>query len=147
MKSRELIETMQVNISKSINYLNNGGCIHFAYYFSKALKSAGIPYKILLTNEEPIDIRYDYFDPVSHVMVQIPGIGYIDGYDFYPEKDNYSDQWMEERYSRHFLLSPIKMNKLRLNYTWNQAYRLSQNDKLEKIINRHVKKWSKKIFI
>jgi len=147
MNCRELIETMQVNIKKSIRCLNNGGCIHFAYYFSKALKSANIPYKILLSNGDPIDIRYDFFDPVSHVLVQILGVGYIDGYDFYPEKGDYCDQFEEERYGRHYTMSLIKLNKLRSNYSWNQLYHTSQNTQLEEIINRHVKRWQKKTFI
>jgi hypothetical protein len=138
MITEELVYKMQVDIRKSIHSLNNGGCIHFAYYFSKALKSVNIPHRILLTNQEPIDIRYDYFEPVSHVLVYIPGIGYIDGYELFPTQVSYFDQWSNERYQRHFNLTNKKLNNLRNDYQWNRNYSISQNRRLEKIIQKHI---------
>lgn len=129
---------MQKDIKKSIALLNNGGCIHFAYYFSMALKKANIEHKIWLSNEDPIDIRYDYFNPVAHVMVFIPEIGYIDGYNLYSTKKSYSSLWSGEKYSNHFKLSSVKLDKLRNNYIWNYCYQKTQNSKLEKIIQKHV---------
>lgn len=138
MITKELIYNMQAEIEKKIHCLNNGGCIHFAYYFSKALKLANVPHKIVLANQEPIDVRYEYFESVSHVMVYIPEIGYIDGYELFPTKRSYFDLWDDERYKRHLHLSNKKLNNLRNNYRWNPMYSRDQNMKLEKIIQKHI---------
>lgn len=138
MVTKEVIFEMQAQIRRSIRCLNNGGCIHFAYYFSAALKTANVPHTIVLTNEDPIDLRYQHFQSVSHVMVHIPEIGYLDGYDYYPTERSYFGTWDIERYRRHVKLSNKKLNNFRNNYTWNPSYSRAQNVQLEKIIRKYI---------
>jgi len=145
MVSVDLIEKMQEDIKKSIKHLNNGGCIHFAYYFCEALKKHNIPYQVFLSSWEPIDITYKYFESTSHVMVYLSDIGYIDGYDLYPTKQSYNVWYDDERYTRQVYLSIRKLNAFRgRKYCWNPTYPTEQNRKLMTIINRHVTKWQKK---
>ena len=73
------IESLQDKISRSIRDINEGGCIHFAYYFSKRLAELKIFHKILFVDIDPIDLTYNGFVPVNHVLVWIPEIGYVDG--------------------------------------------------------------------
>jgi len=138
MITEETIKEMQSKIRTSIRHLNAGGCIHFAYFFSKALKSQGIGHSIFLCNQEPIDISYDYFESVSHVLVHIPKIGYIDGYDLYSTKKSYLNRYDDEVYHRHYKFSDRKLDKFRNNYRWNPAYSKRQNTKLDKIIKQYI---------
>ncbi len=138
MVTLDEILAMQADINKNIRKLNSGGCIHFAYYCSKALKTADIPHKILFCNQYPVSIKYDSFSSVSHVLVHIIGLGYIDGYDFYDTKRDYLDRWYDEKYASSYSLSIRKLDNFRNNYRWNPQYKVRQNLKLERIINKHI---------
>lgn len=82
---RDSIGLIQVRLSNEVIFLNNGGCIHFAYYFSKRLRKLGIDHKIVLCNSYNIN-PFSYLQQaggINHVMVYIRGVGYIDGHNTY----------------------------------------------------------------
>lgn len=132
----ELIESMQEEIRSEIQCLNDGGCATFAYFLSKNLKKLNIPHQITLCddNEEYVDGGFEGFYEVLHVLVYIPGIGYIDGYktrsksnlleDYKEIKTDFYDLWDLEHYA--------------FNGEWNYVYDTDQNDLLESIIDEYI---------
>ena len=120
---------MQSDIRENIEYINNGGCIHFAYFFSKALKDLKIPHTVLFFNPGPIYTTYSTFESVSHVMVKIGRVGIIDGLRTYDSSFSYSKNKKE--------LS-LSLNRLRKEYEWNFLYDTKQNRKLNKIIRKYI---------
>lgn len=131
-KLEDQIFNMQQKLRCKVYELNNGGCIHFAYYFSEALKKLNIPYKVYLTHAwGKIGNTYATFRAVSHVMVYVEGIGYIGGHDTIEKEDvkiNY----------RYCVRTKLNLDNLRNNYEWNSMYNLQNNIKLEKIINTYI---------
>ena len=75
MTLEEKIHNLQDKISEEICLINCGGCIHFAYYFSRRLKELNIEHKIAFMDDYNIRLEYKNFEPVRHVMVYIPNIG------------------------------------------------------------------------
>lgn len=126
------ISTLQSKISKSIYGINFGGCIHFAYYFSKRLKELNIDHKIVFTDYVPINLSYDQFTSVSHVAVYIKNIGYIDG------EDIHEDTSFKKQYIRHVKVSTKKLDAFRNGYEWNDEYDIFQNSRLEILINKYI---------
>jgi hypothetical protein len=123
---------MQYELQQKINELNNGGCIHFAYYFSEALKNLKIPHKVYLAHVwRKIGNTYATFHAVSHVVVFIEGIGYIDGHETVDQED------MECSY-KYCRQTKLNLDNLRCNYEWNSTYRWHNNVKLKKIINTYI---------
>lgn len=134
MLTTEIISNMQIDIKKSIKNINYGGCIQFAYYFSKALKKLGIQYRIVFLDYFTIpELTYDNFTPVHHVMVYIPEIGYIDG-----EETSIKAKEFSSQFYRSALMSSKKLDYFRTNFRWSRKYDLTQNSKLEKIISKHI---------
>ena len=124
------IAIIQEKLSQKISTLNNGGCIHFAYYFSLALKRLKIPYKVYLAHSwRPIGNTYATFIAVSHVVVYVEGIGYIDGHN--------TDFSIKEQY-KYCRQTKLNLDILRSSYKWNDAYRWKNNKTLEKIINTYL---------
>lgn len=135
MRTRELkskIESMQEELCDRIYSLNSGGCIHFAHYFSKALKNLGVPYKIYaLDRNELYFSSYGNFHSVNHVVVYVEGIGYIDGH------ETVKDPRESYRYRRHIKLKDT--DRLRFDYDWSPFYSGGYyNPILEKIVNKYI---------
>lgn len=140
MITTEQVFEMQSEILASINHINNGGCIHFAYFFSRALKAAKIPHKVCFFNYDPISLGYLSFESVSHVMIYIPNIGYIDGYHTYKSRKDYFKKY-DEQYQKIVNISLVKLNYFRRTKSWNHTYPTRQNSLLSKIVNKHVQSW------
>jgi len=141
MITEEQIQELQSTIRVKIINLNSGGCVHFAYYFSKRLKELKIDHSITLVNEsydDPISITYKGFQPVMHILVHIPEIGYIDGYSTYNILSKGS--FLNGSRSRVFYKKISKISVKKLDYfrqtgAWNPIYNVNQNKSLESIIN------------
>lgn len=125
------IVKLQERINSNISEINFGGCIHFAYYFSKKLNELNIPHKVFFGNYDSIDLRYEYLDSVNHVMIYIEGIGYIDGKKTLTSSPNY-------RYKRCLKVSEKKLNTMRKTCDWNNWYETSNNTYLSKLINKFI---------
>jgi hypothetical protein len=126
------IKKLQKQITKQISDINHGGCIHFAYYFSKKLRELKIDHKVVLLDYDHIDVRYDHFGPVAHLMIYIEGVGYIDGEEtFVSLRRRYS-------YFKHTNLSIKKLDKFRNEHQWNMSYDTDQNNKVEALIQKNI---------
>lgn len=125
------IKKVQDGIYSKVYNINQGGCIHFAYYLSKRLNKLKIPHKVFFGNYSRIDLRYEYFESVSHVMIYIDGIGYIDGTDILVTSPYHS-------YKRCVKVSEKKLNTMRNYYEWNNWYDLKQNSTVSKLINKYI---------
>lgn len=126
--------SIQSEIKNKIHCINNGGCIHFAYYLSKRLTELRIPHSTYFTDYDPIRISKSHFAPLNHVMIYIKGVGYIDGkvtIKKYRDLDR-------SLYNRLVTLSSNKLNVFRFKNGWNTAYNVNQNSRLEKIIRKHL---------
>ena len=128
---RERIIKMQNDIRFKIDCMNQGGCVHFAYYFSKRLRELGIDHKIAFGCYDKIDLTYNYYIPSAHLMVYIPEIGFIDGINT-SNSINYPRR-------RVVSMSLTKLDYFRSELEWNSCYETKQNSKLEKIINKFIK--------
>lgn len=126
------IRELQRQVRNEIEYINSGGCIHFAYYFSKKLTKLGVDHKIYFTDYEPIYLNYDNYQASSHVMVYIPKIGYIDGYELHKTRKTIG----REYYSVRTKISTKKLDNFRNCYCWNPTYDTDQNKKLESLIEK-----------
>lgn len=123
--------------------INKGGCVHFAYFLSRALRRYGYKHHVVAMNkhvsfsdpEASLQELLNYEDGCSHLAVYIPKIGYIDAekivknpYDFY-----------------HFKVATVKLpadydlNKLRKKPYWNPEYQKNYNKKLTRIISENFK--------
>ncbi len=125
------IKNLQKAITENIYYLNCGGCIHFAYFFSKKLRELNIYHKVCFTSDSEIDLSYRGFASVMHVTIYIPGIGYIDGKS---TKDKLIEMYNVE--TDHISLT--KLNRLRREYEWNHDYDIDQNRKLNNLIKKYI---------
>ena len=130
----EQVSGLQKEIRKSIDALNCGGCINFAYYFSKKLRELSIDHKVVFTDYDKINFTYKKFVAVSHVLIYIDNIGWIDG------EETYTNDSFKKTYVRQLKKIPlVKLNNLgSYKYGWNVWYKRSQNAKLEKLINKHI---------
>lgn len=118
------ILNIQKEISARITYINNGGCIHFAYYLSKRLKELAIPHKVYFLN---IHHNIEEGDTVDHVMVKVDGIGLIDGTKINKSFSNYGKR-------KH---TP-NLEKIRFHNNWRTTYKKTQNQVLQNIIRKHL---------
>lgn len=143
----ENIIKLQQKLKKNVKRLNNGGCIHFAYFFSKKLKELNVNHKIVFINEIPISISYNDFYPTVHVLIHIPEIGYIDGHDFFTRLEDVFIEYSEEEYYKHVKLSNKKLNTFRKVKGWNCMYDTKHNKTIEKSINKLFKNGSKRRII
>lgn len=123
---RDKIKIIQKEIINNIEDINSGGCIHFAYFFSKKLLELNIDHKICFTDDSDDFVNDENFI-CSHVMIYIPEVGLFDGYGF-RQRNNYN-------YST--LISPNNdfLNNLRKDRQWSTVYDRYQNFKLYKIIS------------
>lgn len=128
------IKAIQKDIKKHISYVNSGGCVHFAYYSSKRLTELKIKHSITFLDRDNISLSYSKFDSVAHIMVYVPGIGFVDGIR--------TQRKPSRRYYRRKTakVSLKKLDSFRSEAdNWNPTYNTCQNDLLESIINDHLK--------
>jgi hypothetical protein len=119
------ILNIQKEIASRIKNINNGGCVHFAYFLSKRLTELSIKHKVYFLN---------YYHPVNkgdtadHVMVKVDGIGVVDGKSILKTFSNL-------RRRRQF---KENLNVMRKHPNWNEAYKKTQNQILSNIIRKHL---------
>lgn len=131
MNLKEKIENMQKELNEKIHHLNSGGCIHFAFYFSKQLEELNIPHKIFFGDRDRINITKDYFDTVNHVMVYISKLGYVDGYT--------TIKYAKLEYRKTKLMKiDLSPKEIRFHWDWSPLYDTTQNILLQSIIKKHI---------
>ena len=126
----EKIKNLQSDICNQIDSINCGGCIHFAYYLSKQLTALKVEHTILFVNYSPIYLMYSKFNPVSHVAVYVPEIGYIDGEEIFTN--------IRHPYKAVRKVSLKKLDHFRNNFEWNSWYDTDQNFRLEHLIQKNL---------
>lgn len=131
---KDKIKKLQKKIFKEISYINNGGCIHFAYYFSKRLRELGIEHSVAFRHTTQFDLTYARYDPSQHVAIYIEGIGYIDGES---TVQDFKEDCYIVKVSKSISLK--KLNYFRNEYEWNDWYDTEQNHKVEQLINKYIK--------
>lgn len=124
--------------------LNNGGCVHFAYFFSKRLRQLKIKHNIVVfDSSERISLKRKKLQEwistkestklcCNHVVVKI-GDFYIDGY--------YSFIF-GERHWFNYNFGSITFKELELirkHGSWNSMYKKRQNLFLHNIIKHTIK--------
>ena len=126
--TKKQIKEMQKHISFNVN---NGGCIHFAYFFSNALTKLNVEHSIIFTNswEELTEPK-----ACTHVGVYIKNIGVIDSKDI----DSYAKFISNQSYLKE---NPdeINFNKIRNSRDWNKSYNRYKNASLNFIIKKYIK--------
>lgn len=132
---RVKIYKLQNDVGNKVNNLNQGGCIHFAYYFKKALAEHNIPSKVVLCddNVSNFDSRIKKLDSFSHIMIYVKGIGYIDGYKTIPNR-----KVIKTLYKYVRITDKVNLDILRNRNIWNHTYKKSNNTKLEKLITLYI---------
>ena len=130
---KDKINKLQKKISKEIDSINNGGCIHFAYYFSKRLRELGIEHSVAFRHTTQFDLTYARYDPSQHVAIYIEGIGYIDGES---TVQDFKEDYYIVKVSKSISLK--KLNYFRNEYEWNDWYDTKQNRKVEQLINKYI---------
>lgn len=127
---KKIVKNIQEKLKQKVDSLNSGGCIHFAYYFSDVLTVLGIDHKVYYFNKSwdgPVSRSYRDFEAVSHVMVYIDDIGYIDGYKTLSLKE------VKNVYS-YKSTHKFDLHRLRSKYPWNYTYNKRQNSKVKNVI-------------
>lgn len=123
-KLHSIVLNMQEEIRDRIDSLNNGGCVHFAYFFHKELVKHKINHKVYFMDYffTPVSVE----EPPNHVVIKIEGIGVIDGY---KTKKGFS------HYRKHYKKD---LRKIMNHSDWNNQYDKSQNRLLSSIIKEHL---------
>ena len=130
---KDKINKLQKKISEEIEFINCGGCIHFAYYFSKRLRELGIEHSVAFRDITQFDLTYARYTPSQHVAIYIEGIGYIDGISTVQDfKQNYYIVKVTKS------ISLKKLDYFRNEYEWNYLYDTEQNHKVGQLINKYI---------
>lgn len=119
------------NDLKKIEYLNWGGCGHFAHIFSTYLNKLNIAHEIILGNCDEINIDLKNRFGVSHVAVYIKGIGCIDGHNTVCLSKFRKAHEYVEMFTDNF-------NKIRKNQNWNPSYEIGYNQYIGKVIKKYL---------
>jgi hypothetical protein len=127
---REKIELLQKYLNRQMPYLNEGGCVHFAYFFSRRLTELNISYKIILLDYDNIKYKLSNNEGVSHVVVYIQGIGYIDGHE--------TKKQIKRNVYNKLPYQLSSTNYIRKHYSWNDTYNVKQNRLLSRMINKII---------
>ena len=130
----ENINALQIELRDKIEELNSGGCIYFAYYFSKRLRELQIPHKIVFCDYSkylPDLIKKEV--AMNHVMVHINNIGYIDGHDTFKTKKTVPYRCIEKR-----SLKQVNLDNFINNGCWSNCYDKNDNIYLESAINKYI---------
>lgn len=127
----EKIKNLQLEIQFRIDHINEGGCIHFAYFLSKKLKELKISHKIIYLNSSPLEKPRS----CAHVVVYIPNIGYVDGRKTIKTK---AELTSSRSYKCYHDFSEYEHNHVRLTGNWNWSYWKRQNKLLSYLIKKHI---------
>ena len=130
---KDKINKLQKKISEKIEFINSGGCIHFAYYFSKRLRELGIKHSVAFRHTTQFDLTYARYISSQHVAIYIEGIGYIDGESTVQE---FKEDYYIVRVSKSISLK--KLNYFRNECEWNDLYDTEQNHKVGQLINKYI---------
>lgn len=114
------LEELQQYLIKKVKYLNCGGCIRFAYYFSEYLTYNNIQHKIVFASPKKINFNLKHRNKlmIYHVLVYIPTIGYIDGHD----TRSYAD--LDYYFIKQRKLKLEQLAKWMTKKKWNNDYKL-----------------------
>lgn len=129
-----LINSIQRDIHN--NWINSGGCVHFAYYISKALCERNIKHSILICNQYETCTNWENIG-ASHLIVKCKK------YKF--DADNYiNNDYINAEYSNVLEIdgnfNTLKtLNKVRKKDIWCNWYNRSYNSTLSKIITKNFK--------
>ena len=134
----ELIDVIKsIQSSLHYNYINHGGCIHFAYFMSQQLTKYKVKHKlvaILACGEKVSNIE---FIGCRHLVIYIPEIGYIDSnlcssnINRFPYYDPYISK----------VPKTYDLNKIRLiKGLWNPTYNRKYNGTMSRVIKSAFKK-------
>ena len=121
---------MHYEMESKVPYLNNGGCVHFANFFSKKLTELGIEHSIIYFNYERVGRTYFTFSPVAHVAVKIKNVGVVDGFRTRSQSD------FKKRYG-NAQIRDFDLDLISKYCGWNPSYSLSYNKKVKSIINKY----------
>jgi hypothetical protein len=131
-----LIDSIQRDIHN--NWINSGGCVHFAYYISKALCERNIKHSILVCNYSYAGscINWEKIG-ASHLIVEC-GKYKFDATNYI--NDDYIDIKYFDVLEIKGCLSTLKiLNNVRKKDIWCNWYNRSYNSTLSKIITKNFK--------
>ena len=126
MSLSKRIENIQRNLYLNVPNLNSGGCIQFAYFFSKKLESLGVPHRVYYMDDYT-ELTLAERETCAHVVVYIHNIGYIDGYETFK---NFKDS--------HFRYKAVRtdIDKTRKSKRWNTFY---NKKKYNSVVKKTIK--------
>lgn len=130
------LEQLQDHLYKKVPRLNHGGCIRFAYYFSKYLTQHNVYHKItFVSNDHEMTFNTKARNSISiyHVLVYIPKLGYIDGHASYTYDELVADYHYIK--SRKLTLKQLSVWMNDRPDRWNPSYKLFNDTKITKAIN------------
>lgn len=137
MNLAEIIKDIQTSLD--IPWINNGGCVHFAYFLSSTLKRYGIKHSVIAINRkyQGITIKDIFNEGCSHLVVYIKEIGYIDAE---RTEDKLSKFYTFDIISER-VTDDIDLNELRNTDVWRELYdKQKYNKVLESTISKKFKK-------
>lgn len=135
MKSlKKRIKNLQKDITDDIRYVNNGGSVHFSYFFAKKLEELGINYEVILLS--PYKYLSDDFDfsPAYHVAIYVKNIGVIDAED----TESLKKTKRSYRFCKSYKISLKELDRYRKIEGWNDFYDKHQNRHLSYLIKRNL---------
>lgn len=131
-----LIDSIQCDIHN--NWINNGGCVHFAYYMSKALCERNIEHSILLCNSKYVGSCTNWREiGASHLIIEC-GKYKFDATDYIDEAYiavKYADVLKIKGNSNTL----NTLNIIRKKDIWCNWYNRSYNSTLSRIITKNFK--------
>ena len=143
MELSRQIDILNTKLS-AIPYLGNGGCVHFAYYFSERLSALGIKHEIIgFDRGLKVSYKSRMIDrwvrdkkcfklAFNHVMVKVEDY-YVDGYIKVKHGDCRFFAYDNGRISFH------KLELIREHGAWNDWYNTGNNKLMNKIIKEVIK--------
>jgi len=137
----EVIKDIQ-NVTCKINDINRGGCVHFAYYLSNALKRHGYDHKLVLLNIwQKVNLNLFNNEGCSHIVVYIKEIGYIDAKIIHKSYlDFYKLNYYNNNIYKYSLPKNYSLEEIRNAKFWNNTYDRRYNKFIERTINSKFKK-------
>lgn len=133
-KLKRSFKKLNKDIKKHTNSINRGGCVHFAYFLSKKLRSLKIEHSIVFGSWEPIP-GVKHLNTVTHIMVHIEGIGYIDGTDIFKKV---SSKYKYVKIVKAATLPLKKFERYCWIYGWNPQYNTDQNVLVANFIDTYI---------
>ena len=127
MNILEVIQNIQKQISNP--QINNGGCIHFAYYLSKQLTERKIKHRVVGLVHSHLDLSDVQEIGCKHVVIYIPRIGYVDSESIRKTTREFP------YFSFKAMTLDIDLDLFRNKKVWNRRYKRSYNSTISRVIN------------